>query len=159
LLHEAARAASDDETPQGALTIGSLEATAMPRKSPFVISLSYEERSELVRRSRQYTSPYRDVIRAKIVLLASQGLANDIIAARLDTPRQIVSKWRRRFYAERLPGRRLTSRIEFGCGLRIRNGRRLQDPAAVFFSRIWSVPLIEPIYEGQKSAYHKNDSH
>jgi hypothetical protein len=40
LLHEAARAASDDETPQGALTIGSLEATAMPRKSPFVISLS-----------------------------------------------------------------------------------------------------------------------
>jgi DNA-binding transcriptional LysR family regulator len=96
LLHEVARAASDDETPQGALTIGSLETTAMPRKSPFVISLSYEERSELVRRSRQYTSPYRDVIRAKIVLLASQGLANDIIAARLDTPRQIVSKWRRR---------------------------------------------------------------
>ena len=76
----------------------------MPRKSPFVISLSDEERSELVRRSRQYTSPYRDVIRAKIVLLASQGLANDIIAARLDTPRQIVSKWRRRFCAERLPG-------------------------------------------------------
>jgi DDE superfamily endonuclease len=34
----------------------------MPRKSPFVISLSEEERSELVRRSRQYTSPYRDVI-------------------------------------------------------------------------------------------------
>jgi transposase len=76
----------------------------MPRKSPFVISLSDEERSELVRRSRQYTSPYRDVIRAKIVLLASQGLANDTIAARLDTPRQIVSKWRRRFCAERLPG-------------------------------------------------------
>ena len=76
----------------------------MRRKSPFIIRLSDEEHSELVRRSRQYTSPYRDVIRARIVLLASQGLANDIIAARLDTPRQIVSKWRRRFYAERLPG-------------------------------------------------------
>ena len=38
------------------------------------------------------------------MLLASQGLANDIIAARLDTPRQIVSKWRQRFFAERLPG-------------------------------------------------------
>jgi transposase len=76
----------------------------MSRKSPFVISLSDEEHAELVRRARQYTSPYRDVIRAKIVLLASQGLANDIIAARLDTPRQIVSKWRRRFYVERLPG-------------------------------------------------------
>ena len=76
----------------------------MPRKSPFIINLSEEEQSELIRRSRQYTSPYRDVVRAKIVLLANLGLANDVIATRLDMPRQIVSKWRRRFYAERLPG-------------------------------------------------------
>jgi transposase len=72
--------------------------------SPLVITLSRAERVELMRRSRQYTSPYRDVVRAKIILLASQGLANDVIAARLDTPRQIVSKWRQRFFAERLPG-------------------------------------------------------
>jgi len=38
------------------------------------------------------------------VLLAAQGLPNDIIAARLDTPRQIVSKWRKRFALARLPG-------------------------------------------------------
>lgn len=31
------------------------------------------------------------------MLLAAAGVANDIIAARLDTPRQIVSKWRKRF--------------------------------------------------------------
>jgi len=37
-------------------------------------------------RSRCYTSRYRHVIRAKIVLLASEGMANDAIAARLDTP-------------------------------------------------------------------------
>ena len=55
-------------------------------------------------RVRKYTSPYRDVIRAKIVLLAAQGLSNDRIAARLDTPRQIVSKWRKRFYENRFPG-------------------------------------------------------
>jgi len=54
--------------------------------------------------ARKYTSPYRDVIRAKIVLFAAQGWANDAIAARLDTPRQIVSKWRKRFCAWRLPG-------------------------------------------------------
>ena len=54
--------------------------------------------------ARKYTSPYRDVIRAKIVLLASDGLRNDVIAARLDTPRQIVSKWRQRFFEERLAG-------------------------------------------------------
>lgn len=64
----------------------------MPRQSPYIIELSAAERTELLARSRRYTSRYRDVIRAKIVLLAGQGMANDAIAARLDTPRQIVSK-------------------------------------------------------------------
>lgn len=76
----------------------------MPRRSPYVIELSKTERDELSARARKYTSPYRDVIRAKIVLLAADGLANDVIAARLDTPRQVVSKWRKRFYRARLPG-------------------------------------------------------
>lgn len=76
----------------------------MPRSSPFSINLSAEERVELENRARKYTSPYRDVIRAKIVLLASEGFSNDVIASRLDTPRQIVSKWRQRFYRKRLPG-------------------------------------------------------
>ena len=62
------------------------------------------ERAELEARAGRYTSPYRDVIRAKIVLLAAEGLRNDHIAARLDTPRQIVSKWRHRFFEERLAG-------------------------------------------------------
>src|SRR3989442_3816759 len=66
----------------------------MSRKSPFLIALDRNERSELESRARKYTSSYRDVVRAKIVLCAAQGLANDAIAARLDTPRQIVSKWR-----------------------------------------------------------------
>ena len=76
----------------------------MPRKSPFDINLSNEERRSLESIARKYTSPYCDVIRAKIVLLADEGLSNDVIAARLDTPRQIVSKWRKRFCLWRLPG-------------------------------------------------------
>jgi hypothetical protein len=76
----------------------------MPRRSPFSIKLTRRERAELVRRVGKYQCAYRDVIRAKIVLLASKGLANDVIGARLDTPRQIVSKWRRRFYTHRLSG-------------------------------------------------------
>jgi len=36
--------------------------------------------------------------------MAADGLSNDLIAARLDTPRQIVSKWRKRFALARLPG-------------------------------------------------------
>ena len=76
----------------------------MPRKSPFIIELSPEERTALVSRARKYTSSYRDVIRAKIILLAADGLSNDQIAQRVDTPRQIVSKWRKRFFERRLAG-------------------------------------------------------
>jgi len=76
----------------------------MPRRSPFIVELTRQERDELEARARRYTSPYRDVIRAKVVLLAAQGLSNDVIGARLDTPRQIVSKWRKRFCLARLPG-------------------------------------------------------
>ena len=76
----------------------------MPRRSPFVIELTRTEREALETRARRCTSPYRDVIRAKIVLLAARGLSNDVIGARLDTPRQIVSKWRKRFCLARLPG-------------------------------------------------------
>jgi transposase len=76
----------------------------MPRHSPFVIGLSDHERAALEGRARKYTSSYRDVIRAKIILLAAEGLGNDDIAARVDLPRQIVSKWRKRFFLERLTG-------------------------------------------------------
>jgi transposase len=76
----------------------------MPRKSPFDMSFSSDERRALELMARKYTSPYCDVIRAKIVLLADEGLTNDVIASRLDTPRQIVSKWRKRFSLARMPG-------------------------------------------------------
>jgi transposase len=76
----------------------------VPRKSPFLVELTPEERRELEARSRRYTSPYRDVIRAKMILLASQGLTNDEIGSRLDVPRQVVSKWRKRFVYQRLAG-------------------------------------------------------
>ena len=76
----------------------------MPRKSPFSMNLSSGERQTLESMARKYTSSYCDVIRAKIILLAEDGLSNDLIAAKLDTPRQIVSKWRKRFALSRLPG-------------------------------------------------------
>ena len=76
----------------------------MPRKSPFRIELTPHEKQVLESGARKYTSPYCDVIRSKIILLAAKGYDNDEIASRLDTPRQIVSKWRRRFFEERLLG-------------------------------------------------------
>ena len=76
----------------------------MPRKSPYIILLSDDERAKLEAMARKYTSSYRDVVHAKIILYAADGLSNDDIGARLDTPRQIVSKWRKRFFEERFAG-------------------------------------------------------
>lgn len=76
----------------------------MPRKSPYTVTLSAEQQAELEARARRYTLQYRDVVRAKIVLMAAAGLDNDEIAARLDTRREIVSKWRKRFFEQGMAG-------------------------------------------------------
>lgn len=76
----------------------------MPRKSPYSLVLSENERRELERIASQYTLPYYVVVRAKIALMAAQGLDNKAIGEKLSTPREIVSKWRKRFYEERLDG-------------------------------------------------------
>jgi hypothetical protein len=76
----------------------------MPRSSPFAITLSRMEEAELRRRAGRYTLPYFQVQRAKMILYAAQGMANDEIAASLDTRREVVSLWRKRFFAERLAG-------------------------------------------------------
>lgn len=76
----------------------------MPRRSPFEITLTDEEAQVLQRRAQQYTLPYFQVLRAQMILLAAQGLRNDEIAARLNTRREVVSQWRKRFFLERLPG-------------------------------------------------------
>lgn len=76
----------------------------MPRQSPFAITLTKEEGETLRRRARKYTSPYFQVVRAKMILLAGDGLRNDEIAEELNTPREVVSLWRKRFFHERLQG-------------------------------------------------------
>ena len=76
----------------------------MPRQSPYDVILTDEERRRLQETAGKYTSAYCNVIRAKVVLFAAEGLENKQIAHRLDLPRQIVSKWRKRFCQERLAG-------------------------------------------------------
>jgi hypothetical protein len=84
----------------------------VPRTSPFSVVLTSDERHELEMRARRYTSPYYQVVRAKMVLLAAEGLTNDEIGLRLGIPRQVVSKWRKRFVEQRLAG--LTDRPRAG---------------------------------------------
>ena len=76
----------------------------MPRKSPFEIVLSKTERRELLMRATRYTLPYFEVVRAKMILMAADGESNDQIAARLDTRREVMSLWRKRFHEQRLLG-------------------------------------------------------
>ncbi len=76
----------------------------MPRHSPFRIILSVDEKQELLARARRYTLPYYQVQRAKMILLAAEGVDNDEIARRLETRREVVWQWRKRFYEKRLAG-------------------------------------------------------
>jgi len=76
----------------------------MPRKSPYRIILDQMTQEALAARARKYTSAYRDVVRARIVLMAAKGMDNDEIALRLNTSRDVVSMWRKRFFEEGMAG-------------------------------------------------------
>ena len=74
------------------------------KMSRYRIVLSRAELAELSRRAMKYTLPYYRVVRAKMILLAADGLGNDEIALCLHTRREIVSLWRKRFFEQRLAG-------------------------------------------------------
>ena len=69
-----------------------------------MIELSCEERAELERRVACYTLPHKVVVRAKMILYAAGGQTNTEIARRLETAADVVGRWRKRFYEERLGG-------------------------------------------------------
>jgi hypothetical protein len=69
-----------------------------------VIVLSTEERVELQRRVACYTLPHKVVVRAKMILYAAEGQSNAEIARRLESASDVVGRWRKRFFEERLPG-------------------------------------------------------
>jgi Winged helix-turn helix len=73
-------------------------------KSSCEIVLSDEERVELGRRVACYTLLFKVVQRAKMILYAAEGLGNAEIARRLETAAEVVGRWRKRFFEERLAG-------------------------------------------------------
>jgi transposase len=76
----------------------------MPRSSLSAIILSLGEEADLRWPAANYTLPGSQVQRAKMILHAALGMPNDEIAAGLDTRREVVSLWRKRFFADRLVG-------------------------------------------------------
>lgn len=118
---------------------------AMAGRSRYQIVLSDEERRELEHRAACYSRPHREVLRAKLVLLAAEGLSNVEIGARLQMLPELVGRWRRRFYEERIEGlsdrkragrpRRFSpERGRRGQGDRVRAAQGSGRPAVAFQS-------------------------
>jgi transposase len=85
------------------------------------IELTDEDRKQLTKWSRGRSTPQRLVLRAKIVLLAADGMLNQDIAQNLGTLRKTVGLWRKRFADRGIQG------IERDAH---RSGRK-QDPEVV----------------------------
>jgi transposase len=66
---------------------------------PGALSITGEQRRTLEAWIAARNSPQKVVFRAKLVLLAAEGMANRKIAQRLDTSRPTVILWRQRFAA------------------------------------------------------------
>ena len=76
----------------------------MSRRSPFEVCLSSGGRAFLEQRASSRTAPHREVVRARIVLLAAAGLENLEIARRVGVCVDVASKWRKRFCEEGVEG-------------------------------------------------------
>ena len=76
----------------------------MPDPVAVVVVLDDEEREQLERWTRRRTSAQALAQRARIVLLAADGLKNTEIAAELGITRGMAAKWRARFVEHRLDG-------------------------------------------------------
>ena len=63
------------------------------------IELSSEQRTALQRLARQRSAPARVVERARVVLLAAEGLENKQIARRMGITPEKAARWRKRFLA------------------------------------------------------------
>lgn len=75
----------------------------MARRAPD-IALTLNERQSLERIVRSPSAEQRDVMRARIVLLAAEGRRNDEIQRELGISKPVVVKWRGRFAVKRLDG-------------------------------------------------------
>lgn len=78
-------------------------ASSEPSHRGVFPKVSAAERAQLQQWARQRTSPYRLVIRSRIVLLASKGLTVAAIAARVKVAAATVRLWKRRFAQGGLP--------------------------------------------------------
>ncbi len=97
------------------------------------LAVSAEQRVVLETWARSRVLPQRQVQRARMILLAAEGVANEVIAAQLDSSKPSVLKWRARFLQAGVDGLEEAA----GRGRRPTYGRR-------FVERVVSTTLRRP---------------
>ena len=108
------------------------------------VEIADEVRVELERRARSQTLPARAVKRARLILLASEGVALAQIARRVGVDQHQVSMWRRRFIAEGLDG--LEDRPRSGRPRKIGHDERIRLAAVATSERDPDDPLAQWTY-------------
>ena len=68
------------------------------RKPKFPIILTDSEREELQKITRKQTEKSSTVSRARIILLASQGMKHQEIARKLDVNNNVITDWTARWH-------------------------------------------------------------
>ncbi|MBA3461689.1 MAG: helix-turn-helix domain-containing protein [Deltaproteobacteria bacterium] len=74
------------------------------KKAPLKVVLDREQRIVLDEISRAMNYPYRDVIRARAILLLADGVSQAEVGRRVGLRRRIVRKWAERFVDRGLRG-------------------------------------------------------
>lgn len=116
----------------------------MPGPAAPEISLSPAERAELEHRSACYTRPHREVLRAKLILLATEGHSNAEIGRRLELSAKAVGRWRRRFAERRLEG--LDDEARSGRPSRFPPGRGHRGQGGRLRAARRGRPALAPLY-------------
>jgi putative transposase len=75
--------------------------TGRPRK-PIILTKEVEE--QLRSLANSHSLPHNIVNRARIILMSVDNVPNSVIAEKVDLSHQMVSKWRRRFIEQGIPG-------------------------------------------------------
>jgi DNA-binding CsgD family transcriptional regulator len=96
----------------------------MPVMTAPALSLTAAQHAELTRRAAASSLPHRQVVQAKALLLAADGVANQQIARRCQVEPDTVRRWRARFTEQGVDG---VAKIAQGRG---RKSKQLQQDHA-----------------------------
>ena len=116
------------------------------------LPLTRRLRASVLKRARSTRLPYRIVVRARIIVMANEGLANAEIARRVGVTVAVVNKWRRRMSErpqvgslEDAPrsGRPPRVRVPVRCELVKIACSRPADQRAAAYAQIWTRPLLQ----------------